>query len=230
MMVLFLSGLLFSTAALAADKEVKLQVEPTRIGQGQMLRLQISGKDISGVQSVQFNPSDGVTVGEISEDDQALAGVKIWLAAVTAGPGASLGKRSVAVTTPEGTARKNFEIVAQPVPVISDLKVEPGGKGYGFSRIVFRLAVEHAPAALPNKPELAVGLAPSRPSRLALFKSPIYYAVKAKSVEPVDERHSIVHVDWVPSGQVMGSDFNLSVFLKDKFKSWSNRLDGRLTF
>ncbi len=228
---LVLSGILvatlLSTNTALAQKEVKTYFwDPGSIGRGQSMPFIVASDKISQVESVRFEPAEGITIGEIKET-AAMEGKRCWTVDVAVAKDAPVGKRAVSLQTPEGLVRKTVTIVAQPVPFISDVQIVRSVTGYGFTQIEFTFHAEHEPGSLGEKQEINIGVTRSGFKLLPGFD---YYSIKTNKIEAIDQTHSLVRVKYSPSGQALGAYWLLRVMLKDKNQHWSNEVQTKVTW
>jgi len=126
---------LFLAATVEAGGPEVYLFDPTQIGRGQTLKLVLAEDEVTSVESVAFRPSEGLTVGEIKRG--GVVGIdkhQSWTVQVSVAADATTGEREVAVQTPEGLIQKKIEIVAQPIPIISNGDVSWKTEGSGTSR------------------------------------------------------------------------------------------------
>jgi hypothetical protein len=86
--------------------------DPVEWGQGQSLTLQVIGKKLGPVQSVQIMPTEGMTIGSAKEITLTPAEAQRertgWDIPITVGKEAALGERTVRVATAEGVIEKKI--------------------------------------------------------------------------------------------------------------------------
>jgi len=163
----FLSCFLIVAACLyaaAEDKQKEFKCyffDPVEWGQGQSLTLQVIGKKIGPVQSIEVLPAEGVTIGSPKETTLTSAEAQRerfgWDIPITLGKDATLGERTVRVTTAEGAIEKRISVVSR-APLISDLKIKSNSSNMFNSHVDFELAVLDEASGLPPKMEAVVGV------------------------------------------------------------------------
>ena len=205
--------------------------DPVEWGQGQSLTLQVIGKKLGSVESVQVIPAEGMTIGSPKETTltsaEAKRGRTGWDIPITVGKDAVLGERTVRVTTAEGAIEKKISVVAR-VPIISDLKIKSNTASMFASHVEFELAIVDAASGLPPKMEAQVGVERGGPS---LFKlGLVWYRVKLKDVAPIEGGGKLMSGTFTVNGQAMGSYWDFQVYVRDKDKRNSNTLRTMVTW
>lgn len=232
LLCLIIAFAFLNAAAEDRQKEFKCYFfDPVEWGQGQSLTLQVIGKKLGPVQSVEVLPAEGLTIGSPKETALTPAEAQRerfgWDIPITVGKDATLGERTVRVTTAEGGIEKKISVVPH-APVISDLKIKSNSSNMFASHVEFELAVLAEASGLPPKMEALVGV---ERGGFALIKlGLVWFKVKLKDVAPIDGGGKLVKGSFSGDGQAIGPFWDFQVFVRDKDKHSSNTLRTMVTW
>src|SRR5262249_10640323 len=146
--------------------------DPEKVGRGQRVKIQIAAEGLGPIESVLFEPSDGVTIREFKELAM-MNKAACWGIDVEVAENAIRSKRKMTIQTPHGFIRKNIEIISKPIPIISELKILKAEKNPSLVELTFEVA--HQQGGFKKDPELILGV---NRSGFRLIRGFVYFSVR----------------------------------------------------
>ena len=127
---------------------------------GQSTELKAFGKNLI-LQSVEINPSDGISVRDIKETTpdpnnrrQQEKGTKVWSFTILVEKTAQSGERSVVLVTPEGHSEQEIIRIVTHIPIITGIEILSTESS--SCKIEFTLSVFDEAGDLGAKPDITV--------------------------------------------------------------------------